>query len=105
MAEQTKVKLLFVMDILNDRMHTALDGVLLPMWVTGKGKKFDAAFTILLSVRLILRIGEYSLVALQYRRIRYIGLHVSADTDTPAAITINSNQTRRLKHMVRVDRM
>ena len=31
------------------------------------------------SVRLILRIGEYSLVALQHRRIRYIGLHVSAD--------------------------
>jgi len=57
------------------------------------------------SVRPILRIGEYSLVALQYRRIRYIGLRVSADTDAPAAITINSNLTRRLKHMVRVDRM
>jgi len=53
------------------------------------------------SVRPILRIGEYSLVALQYRRIWYIGLRVSADTDTPAAITINSHQTRRLKHMVR----
>jgi len=57
------------------------------------------------SVRPILRIGEYSLVALQYRRIQYIGLRVSADTDTPAAITINSNLTRRLKHMARVDRM
>jgi len=51
-----------------------------------------------ISVRPILRIGEYSLVALQYRRIRYIGLRVSTDTDTPAAITINSNRTRRLKH-------
>jgi len=50
------------------------------------------------SVRPILRIGEYSLVALQYRRIRYIGLRASADTDSPAAITINSNRTRRLKH-------
>jgi len=52
------------------------------------------------SVRPILRIGEYSLVALQYQRIRYIGLRVSTDTDTdtPAAITINSNRTRRLKH-------
>ena len=57
------------------------------------------------SVRPILRIGEYSLVALQHRRIRYIGLRVSADADTPAAITINSNQTRRLKHMARVDRI
>jgi len=57
------------------------------------------------SVRPILRIGEYSLVASQYRRIRYISLRVSADTDTPAAITINSNLTRQLKHMVRVDRM
>jgi len=45
------------------------------------------------SVRPILRIGEYSLVALQHRRIRYIGLRVSVDTDTPAAITINSNLT------------
>jgi len=54
------------------------------------------------SVRPILRIGEYSLVALQYRWIQYIGLRVSADTDAPAAITINSNLTRRLKHMVRV---
>jgi len=54
----------------------------------------------IISVRPILRIGEYSLVALQYRRIRYIGLRVSADTDMPAAITINSNRTRRLKHMV-----
>jgi len=58
-----------------------------------------------ISVRPILRIGEYSLVALQYRQIRYIGLRVSADTDTPAAITINSNLTRRLKHMVCIDRM
>jgi len=54
------------------------------------------------SVRPILCIGEYSLVALQYRQIQYIGLRVSADTDTPAAITINSNRTWRLKHMVRV---
>jgi len=53
------------------------------------------------SVRPILCIGEYSLVALQYRRIRYIGLRVSADTDAPAAITINSNLTRRLKHGLR----
>jgi len=52
-----------------------------------------------------MRIGEYSLVALQYRRIQYISLRVSADTDTPAAITINSNLTCRLKDMVRVDRM
>jgi len=29
-------------------------------------------------------------------------LSVSADTDAPAAIMINSNLTRRLKHMVRV---
>jgi len=60
---------------------------------------------VICSVRPILRISEYSLVALQYRRIRYIGLRVSADTDTPAAIMINSNLTRRLKHMVCVDRM
>ena len=33
------------------------------------------------SVRPILRIGEYSLVALQHRRIRYIGLRVSADVE------------------------
>jgi len=33
------------------------------------------------SVRPILRIGEYSLVALQHRRIRYIGLRVSADAE------------------------
>jgi len=59
----------------------------------------------IISVRPILRIGEYSLIALQYQRIRYIGLRVSTDTDTPAAITINSDRTRRLKHMVRVDRM
>jgi len=57
------------------------------------------------SVRPILHIGEYSLVALQYRRIRCIGLRVSADASAPAAITISSNLTRRLKHMVRVDRM
>jgi len=54
--------------------------------------------SLITSVRPILHIGEYSLVALQYRRIRYIGLRVSADTDTPAAIRINSNLTRRLKH-------
>jgi len=62
--------------------------------------EFSALGRLLLcsSVRPILRIGEYSLVALQYRRIRYIGLRVSADTDMPAAITINSNLTRRLKH-------
>jgi len=46
------------------------------------------------SVRPILRIGEYSLVALQHRRIRYIGLRVSGDAYVPAAITINSNRTR-----------
>jgi len=34
-----------------------------------------------ISVRPILRIGEYSLVALQHRRIRYIGLRVSADAE------------------------
>jgi len=57
------------------------------------------------SVRPILHIGEYSLVALQHWRIQYIGLSVSADAYTPAAITItiNSNRTRRLKHMARVD--
>jgi len=33
------------------------------------------------SVRPILHIGEYSLVALQHRRIRYIGLRVSADAE------------------------
>jgi len=37
------------------------------------------------SVRPILHIGEYSLVALQYQRIRYIGLRVSADTDRPTS--------------------
>ena len=62
-------------------------------------------WTVVSSVRPILRIGEYSLVALQHRRIRYIGLRVSADADTPAAITINSYRTRRLKHMARVDRI
>ena len=36
---------------------------------------------LLVSVRPILRIGEYSLVALQHRRIRYIGLRVSADAE------------------------
>ena len=41
------------------------------------------------SVRPILRIGEYSLVALQHRRIRYIGLRVSADAEQ------SSNRTRR----------
>jgi len=35
----------------------------------------------LISVRPILCIGEYSLVALQHRRIRYIGLRVSADAE------------------------
>jgi len=40
------------------------------------------------------KIGEYD-----------ISVCVSADADTPAAITINSNRTRRLKHMARVDRM
>ena len=38
-------------------------------------------FKTLISVRPILRIGEYSLVALQHRRIRYIGLRVSADAE------------------------
>jgi len=57
------------------------------------------------SVRPILHISEYSLVALYYRRIWYISLCVSADTDMPAVITFNSNWTRRLKHMVHVDRM
>jgi len=33
------------------------------------------------SVRPILYIGEYSLAALQYRQIRYIGLRVSADAN------------------------
>jgi len=46
-----------------------------------------------ISVRPILHIGEYSLVALQYRRIRYIGLRVSTETDAPTAITIDSNLT------------
>ena len=36
-------------------------------------------YAVLISVRPILRIGEYSLVALQHRQIRYIGLRVSAD--------------------------
>jgi len=52
-----------------------------------------------ISVWPILRIGEYSLVALQYRRIRYIGLLVFADTDAPAAITINSNLTSRRQNV------
>jgi len=56
---------------------------------------YQRGSTLMSSVRPILRIGEYSLVALQYRRIRYIGLRVSADTDAPAAITINSNLTLR----------
>jgi len=57
------------------------------------------------SVRQILHVGEYSLAALQHWRIRYIGLSVSDDAYMPAAITItiNSNRTRRLKHMARVD--
>jgi len=45
------------------------------------------------SVRTILRIGEYSLVALQHRRIRYISLRVSDNADAPAAITINSKKS------------
>jgi len=53
-----------------------------------------ARIDFLVVLRPILRIGEYSLVALQYRRIRYIGLRVSANTDTPAAITINSKATK-----------
>jgi len=57
---------------------------------------------LVISVRPILRIGEYSLVALQHWWIRYIGLRVSADADAPAVVTINNNRTRRLKHMVRV---
>ena len=40
-----------------------------------------ALITVVNSVRPILRIGEYSLVALQHRRIRYIGLCVSADAE------------------------
>jgi len=36
---------------------------------------------IYITVRPIERIGEYSLVALQHRRIRYIGLRVSADAE------------------------
>ena len=49
--------------------------------------KIQIGFTFLVpahpgsSVRPILRIGEYSLVALQHRRIRYIGLRVSADAE------------------------
>jgi len=35
------------------------------------------------SVRLIFHVVEYSLVALQYRRIRYIDLRVLTDTDMP----------------------
>jgi len=53
-----------------------------------------------ISVRPILRIGEYSIVALQYRRIRYIGLRVSADNNAPAAITINSNLTPRRQNVI-----
>jgi len=75
------------------------------MKFSGPGVYRAIEYWIVPSVRPILRIGEYSLITLQYRRIRYIGLRVSADTDAPAAITINSNLTRRLKHMVRVDRM
>jgi len=45
------------------------------------------------------RYAEYSLVASQYRRIRYIGLRVSADTDTSTAITINSNLTPRRQNV------
>jgi len=50
---------------------------------SGKSKKkhYDAKPYVMNSVRPILHIGEYSLVALQYQRIRYIGLRVSADTD------------------------
>jgi len=60
-------------------------------WTAGATQKNSfTEYTVfeIISVRPILHIGEYSLVALQYRRIRYIGLRVSADTDTPAAITI-----------------
>jgi len=41
---------------------------------------------LLSSVRPILHVGEYSRVALQYWRIWYIGLCVSADTDTPTPL-------------------
>jgi len=47
---------------------------------TDDGRVVDIT-CILTSVRPILRIGEYSLVALQHRRIRYIGLRVSADAE------------------------
>ena len=43
--------------------------------------KLEVIFIVLCSVRPILRIGEYSLVALQHRRIRYIALRVSADAE------------------------
>jgi len=47
-------------------------------------KYFITIGNISISVRPILDIGEYSLVALQYRRIRYISLRILTDTDTPA---------------------
>jgi len=47
-------------------------------WQYGKATVFIAVH---ISVRPILRIGEYSLAALQHRRIRYIGLRVSADAE------------------------
>jgi len=56
-------------------------------------------------VKPILHIGEYSLIVLQYQRTPYISLRVSAYTDTPAVITINSSRTRQLKHVARIDRM
>jgi len=41
----------------------------------------DNVWMISVSVRPILRIDEYSLVALQHRRIRYIGVRVSSDAE------------------------
>ena len=53
--------------------------LLLPPLLKDNSSYFITALEV--SVRPILRIGEYSLVALQHRRIRYIGLRVSADAE------------------------
>ena len=51
------------------------------MWVVPEKGPLIGCVCVPISVRPILRIGEYSLAALQHRRIRYIGLRVSADAE------------------------
>jgi len=66
-----------------DMYSGVLDGARTPCgkWCFWAYPHFPNANSLYSSVRPILRIGEYWLVVLQHRRIRYIGLRVSADAE------------------------